>query len=107
MAETRLEQLTKFYEEDPNDPFNIYGLALEYLKTDVKKSDELFNKLLTSFPDYLPAYYHAAKLKATLHQNDEALLIYQKGIEVASRLAEHKTKQELQSAYNELLFELE
>jgi tetratricopeptide (TPR) repeat protein len=107
MAETRLEQLIKFFEEDPNDAFNIYGLALEYLKSDVNKSEELFNRLLTGFPDYLPSYYHAAKLKTTLHRNDEALLIYQKGIEVAARLNQIKTKQELQSAYNELLFEME
>ena len=107
MAETRLQQLIRFYEEDPNDAFNIYGLALEYLKSDTKKSEELFDKLLTDFSHYLPTYYHAAKLKTKLHQNDEALLIYKKGIDVATQLKEAKTKQELQSAYNELLFELE
>ena len=107
MAESRLEQLIKFYEEDPNDAFNTYGLALEYLKTDVKKSEKLFERLLSEFPDYLPAYYHAARLKTSLLQHQEALQIYQKGIEVARKLKENKTLQELQSAYNELLFELE
>ena len=107
MAETRLEQLIKFYEEDPHDAFNVYGLALEYLKSDVKKSEELFDKLLADFPDYLPAYYHAARLKISLRQQDEALVIYKIGIEVAKKAKDNKTLQELQSAYNELLFEME
>lgn len=106
MAETRLEQLIKFYEEDPNDAFNIYGLALEYLKSDVKKSEELFDKLLTNTAHYLPAYYQAAKLKEELGAKETALVIYQSGIELAKKMNDRKTFQELQSAYDELLFEL-
>ena len=103
MAETRLEQLIRFYEEDPNDPFTVYGLALEYHKSDVRKSEEFFNKLLTNFPDYLPTYYHAAKLKSSLGLNENALSIYKLGIVLAKRLNEQKAVQELQSAYDELL----
>jgi tetratricopeptide (TPR) repeat protein len=107
MAETRLEQLIKFYEEDPKDPFNAYGLALEYYKSDVQKSEEFFNKLLTDFPEYLPAYYHAAKLKEEQNANEVALTIYTKGMDLAKKLRDQKTLQELQSAYNELMFEME
>jgi tetratricopeptide (TPR) repeat protein len=107
MSESRLELLQKFYTEDPTDPFNLYGLALEFQKTSVLKSDELFATLLKDFPKYIPAYYHAAKLKAALKQYDVALEIYQKGIIVAREQNERKALQELQSAYNELVFELE
>ena len=107
MAETRLEQLIRFYEEDPGDPFAVYGLALEYQKSDVKQSERLFDRLLTDFPGYLPTYYHAAKLKASLGLNDNALNIYKQGIDLAKKLNEHKAFQELQSAYNELVFEME
>lgn len=106
MAETRLEQLIKFYEEDPNDAFNIYGLALEYYKTDVRKSEEFFTKLLTDFPDYLPAYYHAGKLKEELNENETALTLYAEGMDLAKKLKDQKTLQELKSAYDELMFEL-
>lgn len=106
MTETRLQQLIKFYEEDPQDAFNVYGLALEYYKTDLLKSEELFSKLLSDFPDYLPAYYHAAKLKEELNANEIALTIYTQGMDLAKKLKDRKTLQELQSAYNELLFEL-
>lgn len=106
MEETRLQQLIRFYEEDPKDAFNVYGLALEYYKSDVQKSEELFEKLLTDFPDYLPAYYHAAKLKEELNANEIALTIYTKGMDLAKKLKDTKTLQELKSAYDELMFEL-
>jgi tetratricopeptide (TPR) repeat protein len=105
MPATRLEQLIKYYEEDPTDPFTLYGLALEYLKIDVKKSEVYFDTLLKEFSDYLPTYYHAAKLKADLGAPKTALEIYRKGIELAEKSNERTTLRELQSAYNELLFE--
>lgn len=107
MSEQRLKTLLKFYEEDPSDPFNLYGLALEYQKTDRQKSDELFSKLLIDFPEYVPSYYHAAKLKVELKQVEAALSIYKKGIDVAKQQNERKAEQELRSAYDELMFELE
>jgi tetratricopeptide (TPR) repeat protein len=107
MSEHRLNTLLKFYEEDPNDPFNLYGLALEYQKTDLNKSDELFEKLLREFQNYLPSYYHAAKLKIELKHTEAALSIYKKGIEIAKQQNEKKAEQELRSAYDELIFELE
>lgn len=106
MSEQRLKTLIKFYEEDPNDPFNLYGLALEYQKTDLNKSDALFAKLLTDFPQYVPTYYHAAKLKVLLTQHEAALAIYKKGIEIAKLQNEKKAEQELRSAHDELMFEL-
>ncbi len=107
MNQNRLEQLIKFHEEDPNDPFPLYGLALEYQKSDVKKSEQLFDRLLTDFPDYLPSYYHAAKLKATLGKGELALAIFKNGITLARKQNDTTTARELQSAYDELMFELE
>lgn len=107
MSEQRLKTLLKFYEEDPNDPFNLYGLALEYQKSDLIKSDELFVKLLNEFPMYVPSYYHAAKLKVELKQPEAALAFYKKGMEIAQQQNQKKAEQELRSAYDELMFELE
>lgn len=107
MSEQRLKTLLKFYEEEPNDPFNLYGLALEYQKTDLNKSDGLFEKLLTEFQNYVPSYYHAAKLKIELKQAEAALSIYKKGIEIAKQQNEKKAEQELRAAYDELMFEME
>ena len=81
--------------------------SLEYQKTDVKESERFFDQLLGSFPDYLPAYYHAAKLKASLGLNEKALTIYDTGMRLAKKMNEIKTFQELKSAHDQLVFELE
>ena len=47
MSNARQEQLLQFHNQDPTDPFILYGLALEYQKSDNKKAEELFDKLLT------------------------------------------------------------
>ena len=104
MSNDRLIQLRKFYEEDPNDPFNIYGLALEYLKHDVNQSKQLFDLLLTDHAEYLPTYFHAAKLYQDLNELARAASIYEKGIALAQRLNEPKARRELQTAYDELMF---
>ena len=105
MTLTRLEQLIRFYEDDPSDPFTLYGLALEYLKTDQGKGEEWFDMLLSNFSDYLPTYYHAAKLKIVLGKRDEAIVIYEKGIQLAIAQQDKATQRELKSAYEELIFE--
>jgi tetratricopeptide (TPR) repeat protein len=101
----RLKQLTEFYNEDPNDPFNIYGLALEYLKTDSLKSLELFEKLIANHPDYVPTYYHAARLLQDLNERARAIEVYQKGMLIARKANNNKALRELQSAHDELVFE--
>lgn len=100
-----LNQLLKFYDEDPNDPFNIYGLALEYLKTDINKSRDLFDLLLAKHADYVPTYYHAAKLYQELNDRAKAIHIYNEGIGQAKKFNDQKALRELQSAYDELMFE--
>lgn len=107
MSKNRLQTLITFYEEEPSDPFNLYALALEYRKHDLHKSNELFDKLLTDFPQYVPSYYHAAQLKTELKQTEAALEIYQKGMTIARQQNEKKAEQELRSALNELMFDLE
>ncbi len=107
MTKTLLEQLIEFYQEDPQDPFNIYGLAMEYLKTDVGKSIHFFDELLGNHPNYLPTYYQAAELHVSLNNFDKALEIYLVGIKLAKLFGQNKVEMELLSAYRNLLEELE
>lgn len=105
MSSYLLNQLIKYYEEDPSDAFNIYALATEYLKSDLTKSLALFEHLVFTQPDYTATYYHLAKLYEQLGNRNEAIRIYEKGIEICARLkAEHALK-ELRNAYQELIFE--
>lgn len=105
MPAERLRQLQKFYEEDPGDPFNLYALALEYLKTDSTKTSALFDVLLHQHPSYLPTYYHAAKLCQDMGQHGKAVKIFEEGMALAKRINDTKALRELRAAYDEMMFE--
>lgn len=100
---TLLEQLHQFYTEDPNDPFNLYALALEYQKTDAIKAKELFYQLMKEHENYLPSYYHFGNLLIALEQTDEAAEILQKGIDLAKQKNEMKAMRELRTLLDEVI----
>jgi tetratricopeptide (TPR) repeat protein len=104
MNSPRLEQLQKFLEEDPADPFNWYALALEYQKSDLDRALALYEKLLQDFEGYIPTYYHAAHLYQQLGEVEKAIKVFEKGITEAQKQNDLKAAKELQSALNELLF---
>lgn len=107
MNNSLLASLLAFYEEDPSDPFNAYGLAIEYTKSDVAEAERYFDLLLEKHPDYLPTYYHAGAFFAGLGKIERAEGIYQRGVELALVQKNAKTHRELLSAYNSFKDELE
>ncbi|MDF9797743.1 Tfp pilus assembly protein PilF [Catalinimonas alkaloidigena] len=107
MSQERLQQLFSFLKEDPNDPFNLYAIALEYLKNQDQKALQYFEKLLEQHPDYIATYYHAAQLYVDLGMNKSAEQTYMTGIEKAKSQQNSLALRELQNAYNQYLFEEE
>jgi Tfp pilus assembly protein PilF len=101
----RIQQLIQFLEEEPQDAFTHYALALEYLKVDVKKAKAEFENLLSKHPSYLPTYYPAAHLWVELGLPKEADKLFLKGIELAKNQDNNKTRMELQSAYEMFLMD--
>jgi tetratricopeptide (TPR) repeat protein len=101
MNSDRIKALTQYYEEDPSDPFNIYALAMEYLSIDLDRAQNYFNELLTNHPDYLPAYYQAARCFDLRHQKETAITTLEKGIQLAQKLNDYKTRKELMNYLNE------
>lgn len=104
---SRIEQLEQFVKEDPHDPFNLYALALEYSKSDVRKAIETFNQLLNEHANYVPTYYHLGKLYVDTSENEKALAVFDAGIKVATDEKDNKALRELQSARQELLLDLD
>lgn len=102
---SRIEQLEQFVKEDPNDPFNLYALALEYIKTDRYKASVIFNNLIEQHAGYLPTYYHLGKLYEEQGQIEKAVGIFDQGIDQARKQNELKTLRELMGAKQELLFD--
>ena len=105
MKNTRLQQLLEFLRDDPYDPFNLYAVANEYRQSDPNKSMQLMDQLLTDFPDYLPAYYHAAQLHIQFNEQNLATQILENGIKLARTQQDSLALRELQNAANELLFD--
>ncbi len=104
-SEERIKQLTQFMQEDPNDPFPVYALAIEHLQIDKRKSRELFEVLLKKHENYIGTYYHAANLYSEIGEKELATKTYEAGIEKAKALNESHALKELQSAYMNFQFE--
>jgi len=97
----RLEELQQFLKESPNDPFLKYAITTEYKKMgDTENTLAGFQDLRVNHPDYVGAYYHFAKFMEEQGRKEEALEIYQAGMEVAQRLRNRHAYGELLSAYN-------
>ena len=92
-------------DDNPEDPFNIYALALEYLDLDINISKSYFDKLLNNHPEYLPTYYHAANMYLGLDNFEEAKKLYNKGIILAEKQGDLNTLKELKNALNILMLE--
>src|SRR5690606_553113 len=60
MQAQRIKFLQDEIENFPEDPFNYYALAMEYVSTGNPGARDLFEKLFKDFPTYLPTYYQAA-----------------------------------------------
>ena len=100
----RLNSLLQFAAEEPDEPFNLYALALEYLKVDTNEALLLFQRLVDRHPEYLPTYYPYAQLLAEKKDRAGAERIFAQGIEVARSKGELKTMRELQSAYQDFTY---
>jgi tetratricopeptide (TPR) repeat protein len=107
MSNSILPGLLAFYEEDPDDPFNVYALAIEYSKYDTGKAEAFFEILLEKHEEYLPTYYHAGAFFALQENVKKAEEIYQKGLALALLQKNTKTHQELLRAYNNFLDEFD
>lgn len=103
MNSNRIEQLFQFLKEDPGDPFILYAIATEYLKTDEQKTLGYYIKLLTEHENYTGTYYHAAKLYEKMGDYSKAEEIYKKGMEVCRKNNKTHALNELQRAYREFL----
>ncbi|MEO6613515.1 MAG: hypothetical protein ABIT05_16075 [Chitinophagaceae bacterium] len=101
----RIEKLKEFLQANPGDSFVKHAMALEYIKTgDDVTAGRLFRQIITSEPGYIGTYYHFAKLLERNDQADEAIKVYEKGMEEAKKAGDNHAYGELRGAYEELTF---
>ena len=99
----RIRMLTQVVNENPNDAFALYRLALEYAKADdVETAMQHFNRLAKLHPDYSAGYFMAAQLLARLGRTDEAKAFLTNGIAAAARSGNAHAKGEMEAMLDEL-----
>ena len=99
----RLDRLKVLVEENPQDRFVRYGLAMELgNQGQLEESWKEFRALMVLDPDYVATYFQAGQTLAKLSRVEEARQIYRQGIEVATRKGDLRTRNELESALSVL-----
>jgi tetratricopeptide (TPR) repeat protein len=101
----RIAKLKEFLKASPGDSFLLHALALEYVKiandTEAKK---LFESILEKEPGYVGSYYHLGKLLERTGENEAAIKVYEKGMEVAKAVKDNHSYSELQGAYEDIAY---
>jgi len=100
---SRIDVIKKIAEQQPNDPFPRYGLAMEYKNAGMaEEAHAAFTELETRWPEYVAAYLMHGNLLASVHKLGEAREIYVKGIAAARQKGDGHTLGELESALQNL-----
>ena len=99
----RIATLTEILDQNPNDAFARYGLAMEYSgQGDFTKSLEEFGKLLSVHPDYAAGYFMAAQTLMKEDRVDDAKEMLTDGIAAAQRTKNSHAQSEMQAMLDEL-----
>ena len=99
MSSDRLDTLKEMLARNPGDSFARYGLAMERRHTgDLEGALIEFRTLVTTDPDYVPAYYHGGQTLERLNRIEEARQLYREGLEAAGRKGDRHAAGEIQLA---------
>lgn len=99
----REAMLRQLLQENPNDAFARYGLAMEYVRDgQVDAAMQEFATLLKANPDYTAAYFQAAQALARAERTEQARQFLRDGIACAERTGDQHAKSEMQAMLEEL-----
>ena len=100
---SRLQMLSQFLEQNPNDAFARYGLAMEYSRLgQTEPALEQFGKLLQLHPDYTNGYFMAAQTLERAGRTPEARQMLEDGIEAAKRTGNKHALSEMSGMLEEI-----
>ena len=98
----RIATFKSFITRSPQDPFPRYGLAMEHKGCgQLEEAWTVFEELMAKFPDYVPTYLMAGGTAVALGRKDQAISVFRKGIEVATRRGDQHARRELEQALAE------
>ncbi len=103
MSIERLTALQKFLEQDPNDSFTRYAIAMEYVsQKEFVQAIEHLNKVILNDPKYIPAYHQLGLLHAQLGKKEESKQYFLSGIQAAKSVGDTHAMGEMQESLDEL-----
>lgn len=108
MARTqRMDQLEALLQDDPDDAFLRYGLAMEYASlgddaTAAQQLEDLIALKRASSP-YVPAYLQCGQAYQRLGRDTDAIRILREGMEVAARVGDLHARGEMEGLLNTLM----
>jgi Tfp pilus assembly protein PilF len=86
-------------QQDPNNSFARYGLAMEYSKTgELKNAVAEFKSLISHDSTYVAAYYHCGQALEKLGEVDDARATYEEGIKASTLKGDSHTRSEIEAA---------
>ncbi len=101
----RMDKIKAMLVENPRDNFLRHALALEYIKEGQDaEARVLFEEILEHSPEYTGSYYHLAKLLERMDETDLAVQWYKKGLEATRHAGDIHAYNELQAAYEDLVY---
>ena len=93
----RLEQIRALLQDDPDDPFLMYGLAMEYLSiNDNGAAVTAFRELLKKRPDYVPTYLMLGQTLQRMGKEPEAADVLRLGVTAAKQAGNEHALSEIQ-----------
>ncbi len=96
---SKIDKLTSYLKDSPEDPFLHFALAKEYEKQgDMDNAVSRYEHLMQTHPDYVGTYYHAGKLYEIQEMYEKAMMTYEHGIRVAQQADDTHSATELQGA---------
>lgn len=105
MNQIRINQLLEWLENEPDDTFNLYALAMEYKEEMPEKAVEYLEKVRQVEPTYTAIYYHLAALYSGLKNKEKAEETYKIGIQICREQKAQHALAELQNAYQNFLYD--
>jgi len=85
--------------KQPNDPFLLYGMALEHKKlNEPAKAIEFLDRVIASDANYCYAYYQRGQILEAMGDAVGAAQSYNDGIAAAKRAADAHAQSELENA---------
>ena len=95
----KLPKLQAMLEKQPNDPFLLYAIAMEFKNAnEPAKAIALLEKCLAADPNYCYAYFQRGQIYEITGDLESAKRSYTDGIAAAKRAGDAHAESELQGA---------